>query len=64
MEESKSISIDDTEYFLEDFSDQARYYLGHVQDLQRQVQESKQKTEQLEVAMTGFTKLLKEELDR
>ncbi len=64
MEQSKSITIDDVEYLLEDFSDQARYYLGHVQDLQRQVQESRQKTEQLEVAMTGFTKFLKEELDR
>lgn len=64
MEESKSITIDDIEYLLEDFSDQAHYYLGHVQDLQVQVQESRQKTEQLEVAMTGFTKLLKDELDK
>jgi hypothetical protein len=64
VEQSKSITIDDVEYLLEDFSDQARYYLGHVQDLQGQVQEFRQKTEQLEVAMTGFTKLLKEELDR
>jgi archaellum component FlaC len=64
MEESNSITIDNVEYFLEDFSNQARYYLGHVQDLQRQVQESRQKIEQLEIAMTGFTKLLKEELDK
>lgn len=62
--ENNSITIDGVEYFLEDFSNEANYYLGHVQDLQRQVQESKQKTEQLEVAMTGFTKLLKEELDK
>tara|TARA_B100002019_G_C21195241_1_gene561042 strand:+ start:176 stop:370 length:195 start_codon:yes stop_codon:yes gene_type:complete len=64
MEESNSITIDNVEYFLEDFSNQARYYLGHVQDLQRQVQESRQKIEQLEIAMTGFTRLLKEELDK
>lgn len=62
--ENNSITIDGVEYLLEDFSNEANYYLGHVQDLQRQVQESKQKTEQLEVAMTGFTKLLKEELDK
>lgn len=58
------ITIDDKEYNVDEFSDQAKYFLHHIQDVEAQAKETKQKLEQLEVTQLGFVKLLKEELEK
>lgn len=58
-----TITIDDKEYSIDDFSDQAKYFLHHVQDVEEQMNQTKQKLEQLEITKVGFVRLLKEEVE-
>lgn len=58
-----TITIDDKEYSIDDFSDQAKYFLHHIQDVEEQMNQTKQKLEQLEITKVGFVRLLKEEVD-
>lgn len=58
------ITIDDKEYNVDEFSDQAKYLLHHIQDVETQATDLKQKLEQLEVTQMGFIRLLKEELEK
>ena len=58
----ETISINDTEYKVEDLSDEARYLVSQVQDMQAQGNQARARLHQIEVGMGGFTSMLQEEL--
>ena len=58
------LTLNDKNYVIEDLSDQARYCVAQIQDLEQQIGQSKARLDQLEVAKRGFTDLLTEEVEK
>ena len=52
------LTLNDKNYVIEDLSDQAKYCVAQIQDLEQQIGQSKARLDQLEVAKRGFTDLL------
>ena len=57
------LTLNDKNYVIEDLSDQARYCVAQIQDLETQIGQSKARLDQLEVAKRGFTDLLTTEVE-
>ena len=57
------LTLNDKNYVIEDLSDQARYCVAQIQDLETQIGQSKARLDQLEVAKRGFTDLLTNEVE-
>ena len=62
-QEIQAITIDDEEYSLENASDHVKHLLGHLQNIDGQLNDARIKVEQLEVTKTAFANILKTELD-
>lgn len=58
------LTLNDKNYVIEDLSDQAKYCVAQIQDLDQQISQLKARLDQLEVAKRGFTDLLTEEVDK
>ena len=64
VQEKPTLVFDNKNYVIEDLSDQAKYFIGQLQDLNQQANATKAKLDQLEVARSGFTELLRKELNK
>ena len=58
------LTLNDKNYVIEDLSDQAKYCVAQIQDLDHQISQLKARLDQLEVAKRGFTDLLTEEVEK
>ena len=58
------LTLNDKNYVIEDLSDQAKYCVAQIQDLEQQNGQSKARLDQLEVAKRGFTDLLTGEVEK
>jgi hypothetical protein len=58
------LTLNDKNYVIEDLSEQARYCVAQIQDLESQIGQSKARLDQLEVAKRGFTDLLTTEVEK
>ena len=58
------LTLNDKNYVIEDLSDQAKYCVAQIQDLEQQIGQSKARLDQLEVAKKGFTDLLTDEVEK
>ena len=58
------LTLNDKNYVIEDLSDQAKYCVAQIQDLDQQISQTKARLDQLEVAKRGFTDLLTEEVEK
>ena len=58
------LTLNDKNYVIEDLSDQAKYCVAQIQDLEQQIGQSKARLDQLEVAKKGFTDLLTSEVEK
>ena len=58
------LTLNDKNYVIEDLSDQAKYCVAQIQDLDQQISQLKARLDQLEVAKRGFTDLLTEEVEK
>jgi len=56
------ITIDDTEYNIDEMSDQQRTILNHVADLERKLSSARFNLDQLEVGRQAFLNMLKTSL--
>ena len=56
------ITIDDTEYDIDEMSDQQRTILNHVADLERKLSSARFNLDQLEVGRQAFLNMLKTSL--
>jgi hypothetical protein len=61
--EVQTITMNDKEYKVDDLSEKAKYLVSQVQDMQTQANQSRARLDQIQVGITGFTKLLQEELE-
>jgi hypothetical protein len=52
------LTLNDNNYVIEDLSDQAKYCIAQIQDLDAQISQSKARLDQFEVAKKGFTDIL------
>jgi len=64
VQEKPTLVFDDKNYVIDDLSDQAKYFVGQLQDLSQQTNAAKARLDQLEVARSGFTELLRKELEK
>lgn len=59
-----TITIDDVPYDLDSLSDQAKFLIGHVQDLDRKVQKAQFEFDQLRFSRESFFAALQRELPK
>ena len=57
-----TLNFEDKNYVIEDMSDQARYIVAQLQDLQAQESQHKAKLDQVTVATEGFKDLLRKQI--
>jgi len=62
-EEKPTLVFEDNNYVIEDLSEKAQYLVSQLQDLAQQGNATRARLDQIEVARTGFTKMLREELN-
>ena len=62
VQEKPTLVLDGENYVIEDLSDRAKYFVGQLQDLQQQTSAQKARLDQIEVARSGFTEMLKDEI--
>ena len=58
-----TLNFEDKNYVIEDMSDQARYIVAQLQDLQTQESQNKAKLDQITVATEGFKTLLRNQIE-
>ncbi len=58
-----TLNFEDKNYIIEDMSDQARYIVAQLQDLQTQEGQTKAKLDQITVATEGFKNLLRKQIE-
>jgi len=63
-EEVAKLYFDDKEYIFNDLSDQAKYVVSQIQDLEQQARSTRARLDQIEVAKNGFNELLRQELEK
>ena len=62
VQEKPTLVFDDNNYVIEDLSEKAQYIVGQLQDLAQQGNATRARLDQIEVARSGFTEMLREEL--
>ena len=62
VQEKPTLVLDGENYVIEDLSDRAKYFVGQLQDLQQQASAERARLDQIEVARSGFTEMLKDEI--
>ena len=63
-EKNKTIIIDDIEYNIDDFNEEQKLILSHVQDLDRKVKSAQFNLDQLSIGREAFVKMLAESLEQ
>ena len=61
-EEKPTLVFENNNYVIEDLSEKAQYLVGQLQDLAQQGSATRARLDQIEVARSGFTDMLREEL--
>ena len=61
--EKTPITVNDTEYFVEDMNDTQKAYLNHVQDLDRKLSNAQFNLDQLAIGRDAFVNLLANSLE-
>ena len=62
-DEKTPITIDDKEYFIDDFSDAQKVMLNHIQDLDRKLSNARFNLDQLQVGRDAFVNMLASSLE-
>ena len=63
-EKNKTITINDVEYNLDDFSQEQAAMLNHINDLDRKISSTRFNLDQLNVGREAFVKMLAESLEQ
>jgi hypothetical protein len=62
--EKNLITVNDTEYFVEDMTDEQRTMLNHINDLGRKMENARFNLDQLAVGREAFVKMLADSLEQ
>jgi len=62
-DEKTPITINDKEYFIDDFSDAQKVMLNHIQDLDRKLSNARFNLDQLQVGRDAFVNMLASSLE-
>ena len=62
--EKNLITVNDTEYFVEDMTDEQRTMLNHINDLGRKMDNARFNMDQLAVGRDAFVKMLADSLEQ
>lgn len=62
-DEKTPITINDKEYFIDDFSDAQKVMLNHIQDLDRKLSNARFNLDQLQVGRDAFVNILASSLE-
>ena len=62
-EEVKTVTLNNTQYNVDDMSDKGQYIVAQLGEIQNESQEIKFKIDRLEVARKGFVELLQAEVE-
>jgi len=63
QKEKTTITVNDTEYFLEDMTDEQKAMINHIQDLTRKIETSQFNLEQLNFGKNAFVNSLSQSLN-
>ena len=59
----KTVTLNDTQYNVDDMSDKGKYIVSQLRDIGNEVQKVKFQLDRLEMARTGFVELLQVEVE-
>ena len=62
-EEVKTVTLNDTQYNVDDMSERGQYIVAQLGEIQQESQEMKFKLDRLEIARKGFIELLSAEVE-
>jgi hypothetical protein len=62
-EEVKTVTLNDTQYNVDDMSERGQYIVAQLGEIQNEAQELKFKLDRLEVSRKGFVELLQAEVE-
>ena len=62
-DEKTPITINDKEYFIDDFSDAQKVMLNHIQDLDRKLSNARFNLDQLQIGHDAFVNMLASSLE-
>jgi len=62
-EEVKTVTLNDTQYNVDDMSERGQYIVAQLGEIQQESQEMKFKLDRLEIARKGFVELLQAEVE-
>jgi len=62
-EEVKTVTLNDTQYNVDDMSERGQYIVAQLGEIQNETQELKFKLDRLEIARKGFVELLQAEVE-
>ena len=62
-EEVNTVTLNDTQYNVDDMSDKGKYIVSQLRDIGNEVQKVKFQLDRLEMARTGFVELLQVEVE-
>jgi len=62
-DEKTPITINDKEYFIDDFSDAEKVMLNHIQDLDRKLSNARFNLDQLQIGRDAFVNMLASSLE-
>ena len=63
-DEKTPITINDKEYFIDDFSDAEKVMVNHIQDLDRKLSNARFNLDQLQVGREAFVNMLANSLEK
>lgn len=63
-EEVKTVTLNDTQYNVDDMSERGQYIVAQLGEIQNETQELKFKLDRLEVSRKGFVELLQAEVEK
>ena len=63
MTEADTLTLNNKDYDVSSLSEKAKYLVAQLKDLQTQMQQTRARLDQIEVASSGFTQLLEAELE-
>ena len=64
VQENPTLTFDGKAYDLNELSEQAKYLVGQIQDLQAQANQTRARLDQIAMAQRGFENMLREDLNR
>lgn len=64
QQETPTLNINDKEYVIEDLSDNAKYLISQIRDVQAQAEQTRRRMHQVQVTLDAYVSMLTAEVEK